>query len=430
MLKNIVNQVLQKISGGSEFKKNLVTLMSGVAIAQAIPILCSPILTRLFTPDDFGLYANFMAIAAFLIIVITGKYEMAIILPKKDQEAINVLSLSCIFAIFFSILFFLIFLAFGNPIARLLNVDGLSPYMWMISVAALLSVVYLIFNEWCIRKKWFVPLSKNRISNTGGIAGASVLFGLTKLQPGLIMGEILGRIFSVVSAIIRVLKRDRHLFAYVTAQKMKYYAKRYIDFAKFTITGQLLNTLGGQLPVLVISAQFGIYQAGLFMMGGRVLEIPMSFFGRSVGDVFKQRAAQDYQTHGNCIEIYKKTLFSLIKIAILPFIIFFVAAPHLFAFVFGAEWYVAGIYARYLSFMYMLSFVSMSVGSILIIREKQLLELIWQILYVVCTVLPLFVGGIILRNLKTSLLLLCVGRSISYLVFILISYKLTKGHSK
>ena len=75
MHKNIVNRVLQKISDGSEFKKNLVTLMSGVAIAQAIPILCSPILTRLFTPDDFGLYANFMAIAAFLIIVITRKMK-------------------------------------------------------------------------------------------------------------------------------------------------------------------------------------------------------------------------------------------------------------------------------------------------------------------------------------------------------------------
>ena len=426
----MINSTLQKLTGDSEFKKNLITLTSGVAIAQAIPILCSPILTRLFTPDDFGLYANFLAIVAFLIIVITGKYEMAIILPKKDKEAINVLSLSCFLAIFFSILFFLIFLAFGNPIARLLNVNRLSPYMWMIPVCALLSVVYLIFNEWCIRKKWFVPLGKNRISNTGGIAGASILFGLTKLQPGLIMGEILGRIFSVVSAIIRVFKRDRHLFAYVTAQKMRYFAKRYLDFAKFTIPAQLLNTLGGQLPVLVISTQFGLYETGLYMMGGRVLEIPMSFFGRSVGDVFKQRAAQDYQTHGNCIDIFKKTIFSLTKIAIIPFIIFFVAAPYLFAFVFGDEWYVAGIYARYLSIMYMLSFISMSVASIIIIMEKQRLELIWQILYVVCTALPLLVGGIFLRNIITTLLLLCVGRSIAYLACIFISYKLAKGKSK
>jgi len=425
---NYINRILQRVIGDSEFKKNLITLTGGVAIAQVIPILCSPILTRLFTPDDFGLYANFMSIAAFLIVLISGKYEYAIILPQKDQEAINILSLTCLLAIFFSLLFCLIFLAFGNPIVELLNAGKLSQYMWMIPVCALLSAVFYIFNEWCIRKKWFVTLGKNKISNTTGIAGTSILFGLAKLQPGLILGQILGQIFSGASAIIRVLKKDRHLFAYITTDKMWYFAKRYSNFPKFTMSGQILNTIGSQLPVFVISSQFGLYETGLYMMVVRVMGMPITFLGNSFADVFKQRAAQDYQTNGNCIDIYKKTVFSLIKIAIIPFIALLIIAPPLFEFVLGAEWYVAGIYARYLCVYLLLSLISAPVCWMTVIAEKQHLSLIWQMLYIALAVIFLFVGAI-LHDIKMTLLMLCVAYSIAHLIMILMCYKLAKGNS-
>jgi O-antigen/teichoic acid export membrane protein len=280
--------------------------------------------------------------------------------------------------------------------------------MWMIPVCALLSVIFYIFNEWCVRKKKFVTLGKNRISNTTGIAGTSILFGLAKLQPGLIFGQIFGQIFSVASAIFRVLKKDRHLFAYVTVNKMKYFAKRYSNFPKFTMFGQILNTIGGQMPVFVISSKFGLYEAGLYMMVVRVMGIPSVFLGNSLADVFKQRAAKDYQTYGNCIDIYIKTVFSLIKITIIPFIVLFIIAPPLFEFVLGTEWYVAGRYARYLGVYFMLSLISAPVSWMTVIAEKQHLSLIWQMLYIALTVIFLFVGAIS-NDIKITLLMLCVA---------------------
>lgn len=419
--------IINRVTGGSEFKKDLITLMSGVAIAQAIPILCSPILSRLFTPDDFGLFANFLAISAFLMVIISGKYEFAMLLPKRDQEAINILSLSCILSVSFSLIFCLILLGFGNSIATLLNLNELNSYLWLIPISAFLGTIFSIFNEWCVRKKWFAALGKNKISNTAGIAGTSILFGLTKIQPGLILGEILGQVFSATSAIIRVLKKDRHLFTYVTMNKMKYFARRYFNFAKFIIPGQFINTLGGQLPVFVLSAQFGLYEAGLFMMSDRVLGVPISFFGRSFKDVFKQRATQDYQTYGNCIEIFKKTTFSLTKIALIPFIVLFITAPYLFEYVFGHEWYDAGTYARYLCVMYVLSFISTPTSWMIIIAEKPHWEVIWQILYLAFTVIPLYIG-VILKDIKITLILFCIGRSIAFLILIFICYKLAKGN--
>ena len=306
--------------------------------------------------------------------------------------------------------------------------DRLSPYMWLIPISALLYVIYLIFNEWCIRNKCFALLGKIKISNTAGIAGTSIIFGLTKLQPGLILGDVCGRIISVTLAIAQMLKRDRHLFAMVTVNKMKYYARRYSNFAKFIVPGQLLDTFGLQIPIFVISAQFGLYETGLYMMSQRVLGVPITFFVKSVSDVFKQRAAQDYQTFGNCIDIYKKTIFSIFKIALIPFIVLFITAPYLFEVVFGAEWYDAGVYTRYLCVWYLILFIDQSVSSMIIIAEKQRLGLIVKILSVTAIAISLFMG-VMLRDIKLTLLILCISISIVCLISIFISYKLAKGNS-
>ena len=77
-----------------KFAKNVLTLLTGSTIAQAIPIAVSPILTRLYTPEDFGILALFLAIVSFIAIVFTGQYESAIILPEKYEDVINIFFLS------------------------------------------------------------------------------------------------------------------------------------------------------------------------------------------------------------------------------------------------------------------------------------------------------------------------------------------------
>jgi O-antigen/teichoic acid export membrane protein len=401
--------------------------MSGTVIAQSIPILCAPLLTRFFTPDEFGLFANFMIITAFISVFISGKYELAIILPSRHQEAVNILSLSCILALFFSIILFFLFFFLGKPIASLFRADTFSNILWLIPVSAFLGMVYLIFNEWCIRKKMFATLSKNKISNTSGIAGSSLLFGFIKMPQGLLWGQITGQLVSSSLAIYRVLKEDRHLFKYVTLRKMKYFLRKYVDFAKFNIPGQLINTLGGLLPILIITAKFGMYEVGLFSLSERVLGTPLTFIGNAFKDVFKQRAAEEYSTNGNCFAIYKKTIISLLGIAILPFTVLFITAPWLFSMVFGQEWAVAGEYARILCVMYLINFLFMPTSWMFVIAEKQKWEFFWQVLFLISTVIVL-IAGILIGNMKATLICFCVSRSIVYLINIFIAYKLAQGN--
>jgi len=103
----------------SELTKNVLTLMTGTTIAQAIPIATSPFLTRLYTPADFGLLSLFMNLTVILSVVATGRYDLALMLPKEDKKAMNVLSLSITLTFIVSCLVLSIAIIFNESFTRI-----------------------------------------------------------------------------------------------------------------------------------------------------------------------------------------------------------------------------------------------------------------------------------------------------------------------
>ena len=424
ILKSTISRLKEQIKG--EFAKNLFTLGTGTIIAQLIPVLASPFLTRIYTPSQFGLFANYSAIMALLLVFFSGKFELAIILPKTHKEAINIVSL-CFIVIFISTIFFSIVIIFsGNTIAKLLHNKELVQWLWLVPFGALFASTYMVMNEWYIRKNNFLGLSKNKIANTFGITVSSLVLGLIRVNLGLIVGQIIGQIFSSLSAFFNVLKYDKQYFKFISVRKIKYFAKKHINFSKFFISGQLISTLSGQAPIFILTSVFGITATGLFAFTDRIMGVPMSFIGNAFRDVFKQRAAIDYKNDGNCLRIYKKVTISLIKVSILPFIIIFISAPSLFSFIFGNDWFQAGIYARILSVMYFMSFISMPLGWIFIIVEKPELDLLWQILNFFLTIIPLIIG-VWSNSTMFTIVLYGAGKSVSYFIYMLMTYNLAKG---
>lgn len=410
----------------SNFKKNLFVLLGGTAIAQTIPILISPFLTRLFSPDEFGNFASFIALSSFFTVVMSGKYELAIFLPKRDEEAINILSLSFLLSMVLTVISCFLLFFFSKDFADLFSVNKIVSIVWMVPLFSFLSTLFLLFNEWCIRKNKFIVLSKNKISNSSVVSSLSFLFGINKVSFGLIFGQLVGQFVAVILSTYRVLKDDRLLFKYISLRKMKYFSVRYINFAKFNIPGQLINTLAGQLPVFFMSSFFGIENVGFYALTDRVLAVPLSFLGNTFRDVFKQKAAIDYLEQGNCLNIYIKTTLVLVGLSIIPFLVLFFFAPELFSYIFGQEWHVSGEFAKVLCLMYLLSFISMPTSWIFVIAEKQKLDLLWQILFLFFTAISLFIGYL-LNDIYFALWSFCFGRCITYLIQIAMTYHLAKG---
>jgi len=107
--------MLTKLKPKSEFSRNVLTLMTGTTIAQAIPIAISPIVTRIYTPEDFGIFALFIAIITIFGSIANGRYELAIMLPKKDEDAINIFALGFIIISVMSLfLLILVVISYSN----------------------------------------------------------------------------------------------------------------------------------------------------------------------------------------------------------------------------------------------------------------------------------------------------------------------------
>lgn len=416
--------MLKRIFFKSQFRRNLFVLMGGMAIAQAIPILFSPILTRLFTPIEFGYFATFMAVSSFFIVVMSGKYELAILLPQRDEEAINIVAFSILIALLITFCSSGFLFFFSKPFTDLFRISEIETILWLVPLVSFLATIYLLFNEWSIRKNNFKILSRNKVSNTSGITIFSLIFN--SLVFGLILGQLFGQIFAVLLSIFRVIKEDRGLFKYISLNKMKFFAFKYVNFAKFNIPGQLINTIAGQLPVFFISFKFGVVYVGYYALTDRVLGVPISFLGNSFRDVFKHKAASDFKELGNCLAIYKKTTLTLIYISIVPFVFLFFFAPQLFSFAFGDKWFVSGEFTQVLCIMYLLSFISMPTSWVFVIAEKQKLDLLWQVLFLLFTLISLGIG-FLFSDIILALWLFCIGRSFTFIIQMVMTYNLAKG---
>ena len=129
----------------SEFTRNVLTLMTGTTISLAIPIAISPVLTRIYTPQDFGVFALYMAITTIIAVLVTGRYELAIMLPKKDENAVDILILSLIISLVVSLISFLIIFFFNPQITKILGSQEISRWLYLVPCSILLIGFYNSF---------------------------------------------------------------------------------------------------------------------------------------------------------------------------------------------------------------------------------------------------------------------------------------------
>ena len=124
--------------------QNFFLLSGGTALGQIIVVVFMPILTRLYTPNEFGLLASYVAILSLLSTASCLRYEIAIPLPKVDRIAMLVLVISVILLLFSVILTFLILLFYNKNLSAVLNNAQISTFFWIIPFGVLTSCLFNI----------------------------------------------------------------------------------------------------------------------------------------------------------------------------------------------------------------------------------------------------------------------------------------------
>jgi O-antigen/teichoic acid export membrane protein len=419
--------MLTKIKPKSEFSKNVLTLMTGTTIAQAIPIAISPILTRIYTPEDFGVLALFVAIASIFGSIANGRYELAIMLPKKDEDAINIFALGFIITTAISLLLLIIVLIFHDNIINLLNNESIEIWLYFVPIAVFFTGLYNILNYFNNRQKNYKDLAKVTIIKSIVTAIIQLSLGFLKAGvSGLISGQLISQFFAN-SKLLKNIVKDKILISKISKVKILALAKRYKDFPKFSMWAILANTLSTQLINILISAFYSVATLGFYSLVQRLLGMPSSLIGNSIGQVFFQQATKEKQETGKATNSFNSTVKKLIIIGIPSFGILFFIVEDLFAFVFGEEWRIAGTYAQIIIPLFFIRFIVATVTIVNSIFEKQKISLMWQLSLLLFSILSIFLSNILGLVFINFLYLFMIVTFLHYIVLFFILKFVVKG---
>jgi O-antigen/teichoic acid export membrane protein len=201
---------------------------------------------------------------------------------------------------------------------------------------------------------------------------------------------------------------------------------RYKRFPIFNLPATLVNLSANQAPNMLLNS-FGQNILGYFSLSQRILGSPITLFSSSITHVFKERASSDYRKYGSCRDIFIKTFKSLFLISIIPFVLIYIFSPKFTPIIFGSEWQITGIYIRSLTIMYFFKFTVSPLTYVIIIAEKQNLNLILQSLLLISSVLSIGFG-IINNNPLLSVKIFSISYSLMYIIFFTFSYKFSKNN--
>jgi O-antigen/teichoic acid export membrane protein len=370
LIKNKVT--INSIKEGS-FTKNVLMITGGAVFAQALSILLSPVITRLYSPEQYGVLTVYIAFLGMINLLGALSYDSAIPIADDDEKAFNVLIL-CLFILFFatSILFFAVVIA-GDFFLGLFKAKEISQFKYFIPIGFFLTGLYTVMSQWAFRKRNFKSITVTKYSQS--ITGNSTKIGLGLFNVGAI-GLIIGNILSQSAGIFTLIKPNigefKEMIKRVEYQKIKKLAKRYIRFPLYTAPGLFILSASGQLPTIFMSSLYGSGIVGLYGLARGITFLPMTIVGKSVQDVFYGEAASIGRTNPVRIkELSNKLLKKLILLASIPMLTLILFGPTLFSFVFGSDWRAAGMFARILSIEVFFHFIFHPISTVFSIFEHQ-----------------------------------------------------------
>ena len=379
------------------FARRVATLMSGTVLAGAIAAIVVPILTRIYTPEDFGVFALYTSLLGLLSAVVCGRYELAIVLPENDKDAANLLLLSIVICFGVGALILMLVSFFRVSFAHLLSTCELAVWLWFLPLSLVASGLFKTLNFWSTRRSHFKRLAARQIAQSGITATVQIGAGTlcTSVSAGgLIGGSIVGQLAAVGKLAWQIGSDEgKFIKRSLDFSNFRRVAKRYKNFPLFDIWSGLLNTASTMLPMLLLGYFFSPLIVGFFALGYQVISVPVGIVGTSIAQVFFPRA-NDAKRTGTIdkltLEIFKR----LLGIGFTPILLLTIVAPDLFALIFGSRWFTAGEYLRWMSVWLLFVFISSPLSNIYSIMEKQREGLIVNCVMFCSRLIVLVMGGI------------------------------------
>ena len=376
-------------------------MAGGTTFASALLVISEPITSRMFSPDVFGMVSAFYSAAAILGMIACLRYEMALVLPSQEEDAGNLFVLSaCILAVITVLVGFASYV-FGHKILQLLNMEALSPSLWIFPVAVFLIGFEELLRRWNIRCKRFKSIALSRTMQAiprvitevgGGSLGLTSANNLAFFRIFALIGPLVNLSYSFI----------RHDF-YKTIKTCKaeiviHNARRYIKFPLFETMSSLFLVISFNSPTILLSSFFGPDSAGFFAKAFYLLYMPTLILGEATGQAFFQMSAEKLTMGKELKGLVEAVVTRMMSFGVLPFAILGLAGPDIFKFALGPWWSEAGVYAQIICPWMFVVLLNNAISTLFNTLERQGIGLFFNFLLASSRLLILFMGGLIIRD--------------------------------
>lgn len=403
------------------FVRQTLTLVAGTTFSQMITIAISPLLTRIYRPEDFGIYGLYGATTAIIATFSTLRYSRAIF-NAHESDAADVLKLSLLVNAIITLLS-LVLACVGS-----LVFSWIPQWSFVIPIGVFTSGMIDSLTFWVSRKKRFKVLATNRVLLA--FAGAAIQLGAGFFiagPTGLFLGFVVSQLLSCIWFVSNILKEDQISFAPLSWKRAKQLASIFRDFPIYSLPADVLNYGSSQLPTFVFGKFAGNQVVGFFSFTQRILMLPITLIASAMSEVFRQRASAEYLERGSCQRIFIRTFLMLAAAGFLPFIVLLFFGPRLFSIVFGANWRTAGEYAQILCFMYYFKFTVSPLSYMFYIAGKQREDFFLHI-YIGCsTALVLGLTCVFTSSVIWALWGFSLNFCLIYTIYFVRSYIFSRG---
>jgi len=405
------------------FWRSVGSVLTGTALAQAVPIAGSLVIARLYAPADFGQFAAWLGMVLLAGVALTGRLEAALAL-EPDGEPRRRAVVATVATVALSTLFAAVLLSIALALALASFESVPRALLVMFLPAAVLVALGQTWQSWAAAEGCYKELSWIRIAEATFVTSLQIAAGVAfATADALAAAQCLGLFLAfVVATRLLPLGLPKERLVRVVMRTWS----RHRRFPLLSLPADAINTAAAQLPVLIIATRFGADVAGLLALTFRTLGAPTALLGKAVLDVFKRQASNSYRERGECRAEYVQTFRVLAALSVVASVVVVIGSEPLFALAFGERWRTAGTMAVWLMPMFALRFVSSPLSYMSYVAGKQHLDLAWQVCLLAMTLATLYLPD----RSSVAIMAYSAGYSLLYVAYLAMSYRFSRGDTR
>lgn len=363
----------------SELVYHVSILTTGTLLGRGIAVIAMPLLTRLYTPEDFSALASYSAALGILSVIACLRFEIAIPLAENEATAASLLMAALLGPIVLAAAVALLALLIGDQMAHLFPQFANSTILWLLPPGVLLVGMYQAMQFWATRKKQFSYIASTRVMQALAGVSSMLALGFGGIgAAGLTFGHMVMQGAGAVHLAVRTLRAEPSLLRGVTGQDIIAAVHEYRRFPLWSMPEALANVAGLQIPILLIASFADSGEAGQFIIAMQVMVMPMMLVGSSLGQVYLSRAPAEHR-NGVLVAFTLSMIKRLALLGTIPITLLGLTAPWTFPMVFGESWARGGVIAAMMVPWIVLQFICAPVSMVLHVVGRSVTAMMLQI---------------------------------------------------